>query len=197
MNTNMNNETRNGLNLEQMTQTIEAIQQNPSLAAFEFRAENQWIDGGENRSTIKSFYGAGTEDESRTVHFTYTNGEPPVLLGNNEGANPVEYLLHALAGCVTTTTVLHAAARGISINNIATRLTGDIDLQGFLGLDDEVAVGYQSIEIDMVIDADCSDEELDELLAFSKPHSPVCSTISNPVSVSLQRVDSMQDTKQN
>jgi uncharacterized OsmC-like protein len=186
------NETRNGLNLEQMTQTIEAIQKRPDLAEFEFRADNQWIDGGQNRSTIKSFYGAGTEDESRTANFTYTNGEPPVLLGNNEGANPVEYLLHALAGCVTTTTVLHAAARGISINSIATRLTGQIDLQGFLGLDEDVPVGYESIDIKMDIDADCSDEELDELLAFSKPHSPVCSTISHPVPVSLQRVTSMQ-----
>ena len=187
----MNDDTRNGLNLKQMAQTIEAIKQNPSLANFEFRAENQWIDGGENRSTIKSFFGAGAEDESRTAHFTYTNGEPPVLLGNNEGANPVEYLLHALAGCVTTTTVLHAAARGITIGHISTQLTGDIDLQGFLGLDESIPVGYQSIDIKMIIEADCSDEELDELLIYTRSHSPVCNTICRPIPVSMQRVNTM------
>ena len=188
-----NQQTRNGLNLEQMVQTVDALKNNPSLARFQFRASNQWIDGGENRSHIQGFYGAGAEDESRTEPFVYTNGEPPVLLGDNEGANPVEYLLHALAGCVTTTTVLHAAARGIQIQRISTKLIGDIDLQGFLALDDEVSVGYQAVRIDMDIEADCSDEELDELLSFARDHSPVCSTVCKPVPVTLQRVKKMRE----
>jgi hypothetical protein len=101
----------NGLDTAQLVGTVDAIKADPTLAQFEFRNVNQWVSGGENRSTIKSFYGAGQEDASRSAAFEYTNGEPPVLLGSNEGANPVEYLLHALAGCVTTTTVLHAMAR--------------------------------------------------------------------------------------
>ena len=100
----------NGLDTTQMAGTVEAIQQQPALARFEFRNRNRWVDGGENRSTIRGFYGAGQEDSSRTEPFEFVNGEPPVLLGNNEGANPVEFLLHALAGCVTTTFVLHATA---------------------------------------------------------------------------------------
>ncbi len=100
------------------------------------RPWRRWVDGGENRSTIQGFYGAGQEDSSRTKAFEFVNGEPPVLLGNNEGANPVEFLLHALAGCVTTTFVLHAAARGIRIDSISTKMEGDIDLHGLLGLDD-------------------------------------------------------------
>src|SRR5690606_18189943 len=100
--------TRNGLDLEQMVHTVEAINAKPEIAQFRFRARNRWITGGENRSTIRDFYGACAEDQSRDKPFEFTNGEPPVLLGNNEGANPVEFLLHALAGCVTTTTVLHA-----------------------------------------------------------------------------------------
>ena len=102
--------TRNGLDLEQMVQTIDALKQDPSLAQFEFRASNQWINGGTNRSTIKDFYGAGSEDASRQEPFVFTNGEPPVLLGNNEGANPVEYLLHALAGRVQDRRGGHARA---------------------------------------------------------------------------------------
>ena len=190
--TTHNEQTRNGLNLEQMVGTVEALKNDPTLAQFQFRARNRWINGGENRSTIQGFFGAGAEDESRSEPFVFTNGEPPVLLGNNEGANPVEYLLHALAGCVTTTTVLHAAARGISIHKISTELTGDIDLQGFLALDDSVNVGYESIHIDMDIEADCSDEELDELLAFAKDHSPVCNTVCRPVPVTLERAKKMR-----
>jgi uncharacterized OsmC-like protein len=185
--------TRNGLDLEQMVQTIDALKQDPSLAQFEFRARNQWINGGTNRSTIKDFYGAGSEDASRQEPFVFTNGEPPVLLGNNEGANPVEYLLHALAGCVTTTTVLHAAARGIAIKSLSTDLTGTMDLQGLLALDDNATVGYKEIRIDMDIEADCSDEELDELLAFARDHSPVCNTVCRPVPVTVKRVKTKQE----
>jgi len=179
--------TRNGLNLEQMSGTIAALKNDPSLARFEFRASNQWINGGENRSSIQGFYGAGSEDESRKQPFEFTNGEPPILLGNNEGANPVEFLLHALAGCVTTTTVLHAAARGIQIHKLSTELVGEIDVQGLLALDDSVPVGYQSIRIEMDIEADCSDEELDALLSFARDHSPVCSTVCRPVPVTVAR----------
>jgi uncharacterized OsmC-like protein len=185
--TNRDNTTRNGLNLEQMVQTVDAIKDNPSVGEFQFRASNQWVSGGENRSSIKDFYGAGREDKSRSESFIFTNDEPPVLLGNNEGANPVEFLLHALAGCVTTTIVLHATARGIKIRKLTTELIGNIDLQGLLALDDTVPVGYESINIKMDIEADCSDEELDELLSFSKAHSPVCTTVCKPVPVTIER----------
>lgn len=179
--------TRNGLDLERMAQTIKLLQEQPALANFEFRARNTWIGGGENRSTIKDFFGAGREDESRSRSFEFTNGEPPVLLGNNEGANPVEFLLHALAGCVTTTTVLHGTARGISIKSISTELEGTIDLQGLLALDPGVPAGYRDIRIRMDIEADCSDAELNELLEFAQKHSPVCNTICRPVRVKLER----------
>ncbi len=178
----------NGLDTAALFGTVDAIKANPSLGRFEFRAGNRWINGGENRSRIKEFYGAGSEDQSRTAAFEFTNGEPPVLLGDNEGANPVEFLLHALAGCVTTTIVLHAAARGITIRRLSTELVGDLDVQGLLALDDSVAVGYQQIRIRMDIDADCSDAELDDLLDFAREHSPVCNTVCRPVPVHIERV---------
>lgn len=178
----------NGLNMEQLFQTLDAIKDDPSIANFEFRARNRWVSGGENRSVIRDFYGANREDDSRSEDFVFTNGEPPVLLGNNEGANPVEYLLHALAGCVTTTTVLHAAARGIRIQELSTELDGQMDLQGLLALDDSAPVGYRQIRIRMSIKADCSDEELDDLLEFAKGHSPVCNTVCKPVPVIVERV---------
>ncbi|MEE8379758.1 MAG: OsmC family protein [Gammaproteobacteria bacterium] len=180
--------TLNGLNIDQLIETIDAVKEEPSLAHFEFRAKNQWINGGENRSTIQGFYGVGVEDESREKPFVLTNGEPPVLLGNNEGANPVEFLLHALAGCLTTTIVLHAVARGIRIQELSSELVGTIDAQGLLGLDDTVPIGYKQINLKLHIKADCSDEELDDLLAFAKDHSPVCNTVCRPVPVTVERV---------
>ena len=180
--------TINGLDVDAAMATIEAIQNDPSIAAFQFRASNRWIDGGENRSTIQGFYGAKQEDTSRTEPWEFTNGEPPVLLGNNEGANPVEFLLHALAGCVTTTFVLHAMARGIAIRKMSTELVGDIDLRGLLGLDDTVPAGYEQIRIRMNVEADCSDEALDELMAYAQAHSPVCNTVCRPGPVVVERM---------
>ena len=177
----------NGLDVTAARNTIAAIQADKSLARFQFRARNTWISGGENRSTIRDFYGVGREDDSRTMTFEFTNGEPPVLLGDNEGANPVEFLLHALAGCVTTTFVLHAMARGIHVRDLSTELAGDIDLQGLLGIDESVPPGYEQIRIRMHVEADCSEKDLEDLMTYAQQHSPVCNTVCRPVPVVIER----------
>jgi uncharacterized OsmC-like protein len=178
----------NGLNTSQLVQTVEAVKHDKTLAKFEFRARNQWIDGMVTRTSIQDFYGVGAEDKSRAKPFTFTSGEPPVLLGANEGAGAGEVLLHALASCVASTAVLHATARGIRIESIATELKGDVDLQGLLGLDPAVRPGYQKITVKMAIKADCSDAQLDELLQIVRGHSPMYDSISRPVPVLLERV---------
>jgi uncharacterized OsmC-like protein len=173
----------NGLNATQLFETVEHIKGQPDLAKFRFRARNQWINGTVNRSTIQGFFGAGREDDSRIVPFEYTTSEPPILLGNNESANTGEFLLHALAGCVTTTAVLHATARGIKIESISTELEGDVDVQGVLGLDDSVPMGFSQIRMKMEISADCTAAELDELMDFARAHSPIFNSVSRPVPV--------------
>ncbi|MEX1148020.1 MAG: OsmC family protein [Sphingomonadales bacterium] len=177
----------NGLDVKAATDTIAAITADESLARFQFRARNRWITGGENRSRIRDFYGAGREDDSRSETFEFVNGEPPVLLGNNEGANPVEFLLHALAGCVTTTFVLHAMARGITIREMSTELEGELDLRGLLGLNEDVPAGYEQIRVRMHVRADCPDAELDDLIEYAGQHSPVCNTVCRPVPVTVER----------
>ena len=169
----------NGVDLDRLTGTIEAITQDPSLAHFQFRADNQWNDGGHNRTTIKGFYGAGKEDDTRTESFVLEADEPDVLLGTNKGANPVEHLLHALASCMTTAMVYHAAARGISLESVESHLEGELDLHGFLGLDENVSPGYESIRVTFRVKADASAEELEELVKYS----PVFSTVCRPVAV--------------
>lgn len=114
--------------------------------------------------------------------------EPPILLGNNQGANPGESLLHALAGCITTTLVMHAMARGIVLRRLSTEVQGDVDVRGALGIDESVKPGFEKIHVRMQVEADCSEEELDDLIQYAQEHSAVTDTIRRPVSVLLERV---------
>jgi uncharacterized OsmC-like protein len=179
--------TINGFALNEIVSTVQAIQANPSIAKFQFRARNKWIKGGHNRSTIQDFYGGGQEDTSRKKPFIYDNSEPPILLGANEGANPVEYILHGLAGCMTTTMVLHAAANNINVKSVESILEGDLDVQGFLGLDESIRNGYQNIVVKFTVKGDLTDEEKRKLESFVRK-SPVFDIVTNkvPVQVSLQ-----------
>ena len=139
-------------------------------------------------ATIKDFYGALQEDDTRDP-LIFELDEPPVLCGKNLGANPVEYLLVALSGCLTTSLVAHAAAKGIEVKKVESRYEGDLDLQGFLGLSDEVPVGYQNIRVYFKIEADLSEAEKEELIKMAQKYSPVFNTItkSAPVSVQLEK----------
>lgn len=175
------NKTINGVDVERMGATVQAVQQNPALAGFRFRATNQWVNGGHNRSTIKGFYGAGQEDTLRTKPFVLDADEPPLLLGQDQGANPAEYVLHALAACLTTSMVYHAAARGIRIESMESTLEGELDLQGFLGLSGQIRPGYKEIRAHFTVTSDASPEQLRELAKFS----PVHDIISNPVPVNI------------
>lgn len=175
----------NGVDVERLYGTIKDLEEKPELARFEFRAQNRWINGGHNQSSIKGFFGAGEEDKSRNKPFVLDNGEPDVLLGKDEGANPVEYVLHGLAGCMTTSMVYHAAARGIKIKAIESTLSGELDLRGLLGISKDVRNGYKKINVAFKIKADATDEQLEELIQIAKNHSPVYDTISRPVPIEV------------
>ncbi len=176
----------NGVDTEQLFHTIDLIQSNPEIAKFKFRATNKWVNGTHCRGTVRDFYGALKEDDSRPA-VDYDMDEPPVLLGQNKGRNPVEYLLVALSGCLTTSLVAHSSAKGIKIKAVASRYEGDIDLRGFLGLSEDVPVGYQEIRIYFKIDADATEEQKADMVRMAQKYSPVFNTIarSAPVSVHL------------
>lgn len=174
----------NGINVTQLTETIEAIRKNPEIARFKFRATNRWIEGTHNRATVKDFFGALLEDTSRQP-VVFEIDEPPVLLGRNVGPNPVEYVLVGLSGCLTTSLIAHAAARGIEIKGLSTRLEGDLDLRGFLGISEDVAVGYERIRVYFTLDADVPDEKKRELIRMAAKYSPVYNTVANPVAVEV------------
>ena len=176
-------ECLNGVDVARLKGTLAAIRRDETLASFQFRLTNRWQGGSHNQSGIRGFY--GTQQQHEHPHpFSLDNDEPEVLLGDDEFPNPVEYLLHALAGCVTTTMVCHAASRGIEIESIESTLEGDIDLRGFLGLSDEVPRGFKQIRVTMRVKSDAPPDKLAELAKFS----PVFSTITRatPVSVNVE-----------
>ena len=182
----MANRNINGVDVDQLFSTIDAIKETPGLAKFEFRANNRWINGGHNRTSVKDFYGAGREDASRKQTFVFDNDEPVVLLGEDNGANPVEFVLHALAGCLTTSLVYHAAAQGIKIDAVESTFEGDLDLRGFLGMNEDVRNGYEGIRVTFKIKADAPEEKLKELCELAQKRSPVFDIVTNRVPVKVQ-----------
>jgi uncharacterized OsmC-like protein len=181
--------TVNGVAVNDLLNTIEAVKGTPSIAKFKFRIRNQWSCGSRNRSTVDTFSGANQE-LSHPEPFVLEADEPAILLGKDLAANPVEYLLHALASCLTTSMVYHAASRGIQIEQVESSFEGDIDLHGFLDLDPNVRKGFQQIRVRFKIDADVSDEQLHEVMQLGLGHSPVFDSLTKgvPVKVMAERL---------
>ena len=175
----------NGVNVQQLVDTVNAVKADPDIARFRFRAETDWIEGGHSRTKIQGFYGAGQEDTSRTKPFIIDGDEPPVLLGGNAGANAVEAVLHALASCLAVGFVYNAAARGITVESLGFRLEGDLDLHAFLGLSDRIRPGYQNIKVTYRVKADAPREQIVELCDYVQKTSPVLDIIRNPVPVTV------------
>jgi uncharacterized OsmC-like protein len=179
----------NGVDTTRLQETVSAVKASPGLGRFNFQIANRWIHAGENRSEVKSFYGCG-QALSHKAGFYLVADEPDILLGHDKGANPVEHLLHALASCVTTSMVYHAAGRGISIEQVESSLEGDLDLRGFLGLDPTLRNGYQQIRLKLRIKAKLTDEQLQELSNLGPMFSPVYNSLAKgvPISVSAERI---------
>lgn len=179
----------NGVNVDQLVTTVNAIQQNPGLARFQFRAHNEWSEGGHSRTTIQGFYGAGQEDTSRSQPLILEGDEPPVLLGNNAGPNAVEAVLHALASCLAVGFIYNAAAQGINVESLSFDLEGNLDLRAFLGLSEAVRPGYETIRLTYRVKSDAPREKIVELCNYVQKTSPVLDIIRNPVPVTVSLKD--------
>jgi uncharacterized OsmC-like protein len=171
---------------ETMFGTLDLITDQPELAKFEFRATNRWIDGAHNRSTIKGFYAAGGEDTSRSEAFVLDAGEPAILLGTDTGPNPAEYLLHALAACLTTSIVYVAAARRVELTSVESTVTGVMDVRGALGVDDEPRNGFERIGVSFRMAGNAPAEKLREVVERARKRSAVYDMVTNGVPVAVQ-----------
>jgi uncharacterized OsmC-like protein len=176
---------RNGVDSAQMYGTLDAIKAEPSLGIFQFRARNTWVDGAHNRSTIQGFYGAGLQDASRERAFTVDAGEPAVLLGVDTGPNPAEFLLHALAACLTTSLVYVATARKVRLTEVESTLEGDMDVRGALGLSDDVRNGFTNIRVNFRVKGEAPPEKLRDIVERAQARSAVFDMVAHGVPVEV------------
>src|SRR5262244_4642052 len=179
----------NGVDITRMEETVAAVKNSPEAGSFHFRIQNRWVNGGENLSEVRPFTAGGKLLRHKNK-MVLNADEPEALLGNDTGASPVEHLLHALASCVTTSMVYHAAARGIAVEEVESSLEGELDLQGFLGLDPTVRNGFQQIRMKLRIKGDLTDEQVQELGSLGPTFSPVYDSIAKgvPISLSAERM---------
>jgi uncharacterized OsmC-like protein len=172
---------RNGVDTATLFATLDAVKQTPEAASFQFRAHNQWQSGTHNRSTITDFFGVG-EERTHQRSFTFDADHPAVLVGRDHGPTPVEFVLHALAACLANI----AAARKVKLTEVRSTVSGDLDLNGILGLDPAVRNGYQQITVHFTIKGDAPADKLHELLEQSRARSAVYDVITNQVPITIK-----------
>jgi uncharacterized OsmC-like protein len=175
----------NGVDVDQLNFVIASIGADPAFGQFKFRAKNRWMGGGLNRSEIKDFYAGGQEDATRKDAFVLDADEPPLIAGHDTAPNPVEYVLHALLGCLTTTLVYHASVRDIAIENIESHVEGDMDLRGLFGMSEDVRKGFNHIRVTLRVKSTADVETLTELATFSAVYDIVAQSL--PVQLTIEK----------
>jgi uncharacterized OsmC-like protein len=175
---------RNGVDTPTLFATLDAVKGQPELAKFQFRVSNRWVGGTNSRSRMEPFSGAGGEHEHRRA-YEYDADHPAVLVGADNGPTPVEFLLHGLAACITAGIANIAAARGVTLTEVTSRIEGDIDLRGIFGFSDEVRNGYQRIRASFEIKGDAPAETLRQIVEQSRARSAVYDVLANGVPVEV------------
>src|SRR5215470_6969026 len=176
---------RNGVDTATLFATLDAVKQAPEAARFQFRARNEWLSGTHNRSTIADYFGVG-EERAHERTFVFDADHPAVLVGQDHGPTPVEFVLHALASCLTAGLANIAAARGVRLTEVRSTVSGDIDLNGILGLNPDVRNGYEKITVRFSVKGDAPAEKLREIVEQSQARSAVYDVITNQVPVTIE-----------
>ena len=174
----------NGVDTPTLFGTLDVVKGQPELAKFQFRASNRWKSGTLSETTIGTFSGAGGEHAHKTT-FTLNADHPGVLVGEDRAPLPIEYLLHALATCITGGIANIAAARGVTLTDVQSTIEGDIDLLGIFGMSKDVRNGYQGIRVSFSIKGDAPPEKLQEIVEQSRARSAVFDVLTNGVPVSM------------
>ena len=172
----------NGVDTPKLFATLNVVKAQPALAKFQFRATNRWLKGTHSRSRIETFSGAGGEHR-HTGEIEFNADHPAVLVGNDAAPTPVEFLMHAIAACITSGIGNIAAARGVTLTEVESTVEGDIDLRGILGLSTEVRNGYNEMRVHFRVKGDAAPEKLREIVEQSKARSAVFDVLTNGTTV--------------
>jgi uncharacterized OsmC-like protein len=175
---------RNGVDTATLFATLDAVKQMPAAARFQFRAHNQWVEGTHSRGSISDFFGVG-EERSHEREFVFDADYLAVLVGRDSGPTPVEFVLHALAACLTAGIANIASARKVTLTEVRSTVTGDIDLNGILGLQD-VRNGYEQVSVRFVVKGDAPEGVLRQIVEQSRQRSAVYDVITNGVPVDIE-----------
>ncbi len=178
------NTADNGVDVEAILAAREAMTGAREAAQFSWRARNTWVSGTHSVTTVEDFFGVG-EEQRHVRQFSYDADHPELFAAEDNGATPVEYVLVALASCLTAGIATVATNRGIQLHRVTSTIEGDMDLAGILGIDPEVRNGYSGIRVAFEVDADATPEEIEGLVAQSQKRSAVFDIVSNPVEVSV------------
>jgi uncharacterized OsmC-like protein len=176
--------SRNGVDVPTLFATLDAVKGAPQAAQFQFRAHNEWMTGTHSRSSISDFFGVG-EERAHGRTFVFDADHPAVLVGKDEGPTPVEFVLHALASCLTAGMANIAAARKVTLTEVRSTVSGDIDLNGILGLNPDVRNGYQQVTVSFTVKGDAPESVLREIVEQSRARSAVYDVITNGVPVAI------------
>lgn len=178
--------SKNGVDVERLGRTIEAITEEPAAGRFRFRAETEWTGGLQCVTAIDDFDQAG--ERIHTREFRIEGDEPEQILGRRTAPNAVELLLAALGSCLSVGYAANAAAMDVELEELWFELEGDVDLRGFLGIDDDVRAGYDSVSCTVHVDTDASEEELAELRDRVEATSPLMDTVTDAVPLETELV---------
>ena len=177
-------EVQNGVNVAALLGAREALSKAPEAARFNWRASCKWMNGTHSQTSVKGFYGLGQEQSHRT-EFTFDMDHPEIFASEDKGATPVEMVLTGLAGCLTAGVAAVAQHRKIQLRSVTATVEGAMDIQGILGIDEDVRNGFDGIKVNFQIDADATREELEALVAQSQKRSAVFDVVTNPTNVSV------------
>jgi len=176
---------RNGVDTPKLFATIGAVASQPALAQFRFRAQSHWVGGTQSRTTIAGFYGVGAEMQHEAP-FQASADHPKILCGEDNGPAPVEWVLHALAACLTAGIANISAARGVTLHSVECSVEGDIDLQGILGLSDKVRNGFQAIRVNYMVKGDAPEEKMRQIVDQARARSAVFDILTGHVPVTIE-----------
>lgn len=175
----------NGVNVQALLDAREALKDAPDATKFTWRASCKWVNGTYSHATVNNYFGLGTEQAHKT-ETTFEADHPEIFAAEDRGITPIEYLLVGLASCLTAGIASVAQNRGVQLRSVESKLEGQMDIQGILGMDSDVRMGYDDIKVVFDIDADASQEDIEAIVAQSQKRSAVYDALTNPVNVSVE-----------
>jgi uncharacterized OsmC-like protein len=179
---------RNGIDTTTYLAELDGLRETPEAGEFAFRARNRWMSGTHSQSTMFRYHGLGEERE-HAVPYHADADHPTALAGTDQGPTPFEWLLHALAADLTAGVATIAAARDVALDEVTTTVEGDIDLNGSLGLNDQIRNGFQQLRVRVAVRGGAPTATLCEIVESASARSAVLDVLTHgtPVSVAVDQ----------